>query len=763
MKTTRTHLKNISARDTSQFPQDQEATTKVYGMNSEEESTPVLRKLAVSHSGCGDFSVPRRCDSVAVPLGTASSPRLADTGKSRATRAGCIFEMGSDSLTNDPRFAWVFGSAEEIRHVAEEAMREYEREVARVRAIPPEERNFRSVLHALETADAKFGDRCGMINLLRNVSPVKAVREAAHLAEEGLEKLGLAVAYDEELYRAVKTVAEKGETLRADERKLLDDTMRSYRRRGFELSPEIRAKLLANKEQLADIARTFDKNISDHHDEIKMAPERTAGLPEKFLEGLARDEAGNYKVSLAYPELGPFMENARDPELRQALSDKNYQKGGRANLELLTAALKLRKENAELLGYATHAHYVIEDRMAETPERVQEFLEDLAAKLRPRADREYAELEECKRRLAIGSANDPNDHALKYYDGAYIAKQLEMERYAFDSEKVREYFPFAHVMRGVMEIYARVLGVKFRKVTEEAPVWHKDVELYTVFDIGSDEPLGHFYLDLYPRPQEGKFSHAAAFTVMNGRTENVSGEEVHAAPLLAMVANFTKPTAKNPALLAHGEVETFFHEFGHLMHGLLTRARFTSQAGTNVKWDFVELPSQMFENWVWDKEMLEKLSAHYETGAPLPDELMDKMLAAKNFLGGRAKLRQYVLANFDLALHTGSPESDIAKFYNELAREYMKVDLPEEAIFPAGFGHLMGYDAGYYSYLWAEVFAHDCFSRFKREGLLNMRTGAEFRRYILSVGSSREEAESLRKFLGREPNNGAFFEELGIK
>lgn len=666
------------------------------------------------------------------------------------------------TLKNSERFAWVFWSAEDLRRAAETAIQEYEREIARIKALLDEQKNFRNVLGALETADAKFGDACGMINLLRNVSPVKEVREAALIAEEELEKLAIAVSYDEELYRAVKAVAEKGETLRGDESKLLNDMMRAYRRRGFDLPQETRAKLLANKQKLADIARTFDKNISDHHDAIKVPPEKTAGLPANFLERLARDEAGNYIVSLAYPELGPFMENARDLELRKALSDKNYQKGGRTNLELLTAALKLRAENAQLLGYPTHAHYVLEERMAKTPERVREFLEELAAKLRPSADREYAELAECKRRLALGSADDPNDHALKYYDGAYVYKQLELERYAFDSERVREYFPFAKVMDGVMEIYARVLGVKFKKVAV-APTWHQDVELYAVREIGVEATIGYFYLDLYPRPEDGKFSHAAAFTIANGRTEDISGEEIHVAPLVAMVANFTKPTAKNPALLTHGEVKTFFHEFGHLMHGLLTRARFTSQAGTNVKRDFVELPSQMFENWVWNKEMLKKLSAHYETGASLPDELIDKMLASKNFLGSRAKLRQYVLASFDLALHMGDSERDTAKFYNDLVREYMKTDLPETAIFPAGFGHLMGYDAGYYSYLWAEVFAHDCFGRFKREGLLNMRTGAEFRRRILAVGSSREEVESLHQFLGREPNSDAFFEELGIK
>ena len=352
---------------------------------------------------------------------------------------------------------------------------------------------------------------------------------------------------------------------------------------------------------------------------------------------------------------------------------------------------------------------------------------------------------------------------LDYYDvsniQAYNMSELKKRKFGIDNEKVREYFPLEVVKRGTLEIYSKLFSVKFVKLFGY-PTWHKDVEVYAVRENG--KTVAYFMFDLYPR--EGKYGHAAVFDIIPGRVSVEKGKEKYNPPVACMVTNFKKPTKAMPSLLTHDEMETFFHEFGHVVHVVLTKARYASQSGANVAIDFVEAPSQMLEHWVWDKKMLNILSGHYKNPAKkLPKILLDNLLAAKNHMIAFWAVRQLVLASLDMEVHTSSAVKDANKVLNQVMWDYFGITMPRGSIYPAGFGHIGGgYDAGYYGYMWSDVYAADMFTRFEKEGLLNKKTGADYKKWILEKGSSMDEMELVKKFLGRKPNNKAFLKERGL-
>lgn len=326
-----------------------------------------------------------------------------------------------------------------------------------------------------------------------------------------------------------------------------------------------------------------------------------------------------------------------------------------------------------------------------------------------------------------------------------------------DSQKIKEYFPADHVTEQMLGVYQKLLGLKFRLI-ENAATWHPDVKLYEIADASGGGPIAYFYLDLFPR--EGKYKHAAAFPLISGR---LLPDGSYQKPVAAMVANFNKPAKNRPSLLTHDEVKTFFHEFGHIMHQTVTTARYGRFSGSSTARDFVEAPSQMLENWVWDREVLQSLSGHYlDHSKKLPNELLGKMLAAKNADSGLVHLRQLLFGSVDQLYH-GWPPSNTTAAYARLAKEVSMIPMSDGVHPEASFGHLMGYDAGYYGYLWSKVYAEDMFSRFKAEGVLNPVLGRRYRTEILERGSSRDEMESLKAFLGREPDEAAFLESIGLK
>lgn len=649
-------------------------------------------------------------------------------------------------------FAWVQWTPEIIKQKTQEAIEAKKARYAEIKSIAPEARTFDNTIFAIESSDYEHFDAIGQIDLLMDVSPSKEIRDAAQAAIEDIQKAMVDIEYDEEMYRAVQEYVAKGEQLDGADKQLFDDMMRAYKRMGFGLEAEKRQQLKDNLKEITELATGFDKAIAEHQDHIIVPREELKGLPEAYIDGLKRDDDGNYIVTLAYPDFFPFRERCESAPRRKELIDKFDRRGGQVNIERLKRVLELRAENAMLLGYPNHAAFQLEDRMAKTVEKVDVFYKSLGEKVAHSAQFDLQLFAEMKKK----DLGDPSAH-LTYYDIYYYIQRDKMHNYAVDDEAMREYFPLDTVRDAMFELYSTVLGLSF--VPEQFPIWHDDAQWYRVNNTDGS-PIGYFALDLFPR--EGKFSHAMEKTFVQGRRISRNTDAAYVAPVCAVVANFNSPSVDRPSLLSHDEVQTLFHEFGHAMHALVTTAPYASQAGTNTARDFVEAPSQMFEYWVWERDLIKNMSKHYKTGEPLPDELIDRMIRVKNHAQGFFIQRQLLLGSFDMALHVTTEPVDPVKTYADLYRQMLGLDASPDQLWPAGFGHLMGYDAGYYGYLWAEVYAADMFTRFRAEGMTDPKVGMEYRTKILEVGGSRDEMDSVKDFLGREPNNKAFLSDMGL-
>jgi thimet oligopeptidase len=645
-------------------------------------------------------------------------------------------------------FDWVRWTPKDIKRVAGEIVAFKKARYEEIRAIPKSDRTFENTIYALEASDDSISDQLSRIGLLKATSPKKEVRDAANTVSDTLTKQFVDIEFDPRMYQAVKEYAAKREKLTGPEKILFDDMRKSYARMGLDLPLAKRMKLKAALTRLGKLGTAFDRNLAEYKDCIKVTRAELDGLPETYIQNLKRDKQGRYLVTLAYPDIFPYLAGAHDEKRRKELQEKFNRRGGAQNLKLIEEMFRIRAANAKLLGYKSHFDLQTELRMAKSAKNVKLFLDDLEKRTRAPGARDFATLLTYKR----ARTNDPRAK-LATHDIAYLFKQLRKEKFAIDGDTVKEYFPFAHVKQATLEAYSTLLGVSFKRISMK--LWHEEVELYEIRDSKDKSLLAYFALDLYPR--EGKYGHAAAFEVTFGRQEG----DRYATPLAAMVTNFPKPSKTNPSLMSHGEVETFFHEFGHVMHFTLTKARYRAQAGFNTAMDFVEAPSQMLENWVWDKDMLRKLSKHYKTGKALPSDLVDRMIGARLFGEAWATRGQIVLAKLDLLLHTKKVAKPNA-LYAKLEQELLGLTPPKSQRYLAGFAHLAhGYDAGYYGYLWSRVFAEDMFTRFEKEGVLNPKTGRDYRRTILEKGSSVDEMELVEEFLGRKSNNKAFLKSIG--
>ncbi|OGZ45629.1 MAG: hypothetical protein A3C84_02275 [Candidatus Ryanbacteria bacterium RIFCSPHIGHO2_02_FULL_48_12] len=651
---------------------------------------------------------------------------------------------------NKEQFAWTQWGPKEIRKAYENSIAHKEKVYAAIKLVPDFDRTFQNTIAALERASYVESPQMHYVELLLEVSPRSDVRKAAKETLDEYSQKIVDIEYDEDLYHAVLACARKNEPLEGADKKLLEDALRAYRRMGFGLSTEDREELKDIIKQISKLSLEFSKNINDWQGYILVTREELEGLPESYITGLQKDNTGKYKITLQYPDSVPFIKNAESEQKRKELQTKLLQKGGAVNLDILGSLLRLRRMQARLLGYKNHVAYQAKPRTAKTAEHIEAFLTDLAKNVSPLAARDITVMCDLKRT----STGNP-DAVLEYHDLSYYLNESEKQTCNVDHEKLRVYFPLEKVLDGMFAIYAKLFSVSFQKITDY-PVWHDGVELYAIKNT-EGEIIAYFFLDLYPR--ENKYGHAMAFPIVQGRLL----EEGYLPPVSAMVANFPKPTSDTPTLLSHPELTTLFHEFGHIMHGTLTQAPYASQSGTSVARDFVEAPSQMFEHWMWDTESLRLVSEHYKTKEPLPDSDLKNLIKAKKHMIGYQTMRQIIFATFDYQIHTeeeGTP--DAISTYNTLVKTYLRVQTPEGNLFPAGFGHLIGYSGGYYGYLWSEVYACDMFTRFAAEGLLNPETGGSYRLWILEKGSSMDELEEVRGFLGREPSNRAFLQEIGL-
>ena len=650
-------------------------------------------------------------------------------------------------------FDYASVTAEEIRERGAAALSEIAAGVDVLVAVPDAERTLSNTLGALDELHNQLGLVSGRYAFLAQVAPAEEVRDAGLAFQQELDAFSTALGFREDLYLAVRTFAESpaAEDLDADDSRLLEFTLRDFRRNGFDLEPEARERVGELKQQLVDLGVRFRRNIDEVDDALLLDREQLAGLPDSYIDGLRQEETADgtrYRVSLDYPEMYPFFEAAEDGALRRELFLLNHNKAAGTNLSLLDKALAARDEAARLLGYGAWSDYILEIRMAERPEAALEFLDDLEGRVREKADHDIAELTAAKREH-LGDT----EARLEIWDWRYYQQRLLREQHDVDQFAVAEYFPMEPTLAGMLDVYARLVGVQFTPI-EKTQAWHPDVRLYAIEDVASGEHIAHAYMDLHPRPD--KYGHAAAFTLRSGlRLEDGSYQP----PVSAIVANFTKPTASSPSLLRHSEVSTLFHEFGHIMHQTLTRARYTRFSGTAVERDFVEAPSQMLEHWIWDPEVLAGFTRHIETDEPLPFALLERMTASKNLGSGLHWLRQIYFARLDLAYHGPGADKDSDQIAEEL-HGITGFPFPEGTHFQTGFGHLFGYDAGYYGYLWSKVFGDDMFERFEADGLA---AGADYRRIILERGGAVPAAQLVRDFLGREPRNDAFLRDIGLE
>jgi thimet oligopeptidase len=651
----------------------------------------------------------------------------------------------ADATETAPLIAYSTVNGEMIETETKMAMERSDAILAEMVAIDGE-RSFENTMLPLHGIGNLLGQTFGRYHFLGYVAPESELRDVARAQEEVLNKYGVELGFREDIYRAVKAYSETAEAgERTGERaRYLEFTLRDYRRNGFDESAETRDEIKALRKRLVELGLTFEKNLAEWKDGIEVPPDRVEGLPESYLARLEKKENGNYWVSLDYPEYFPFMENAADAELRRALLVKGWNKGYPKNVELLEEAIGLRDEIAGLLGYESWAHYRLETRMAKDPDTALGFLKDLQKRILPKFDADLAKIEE----------SYPDPDGVDYWDWRYYHTQQLKNEYKVDATKIAEYFPLQRVLDGMFDITQEMFGLRYEEV-QNPDVWHPDVQLFKIYDTATGEFIGHFYTDLFPR--EGKFGHAAAFPLRGGGRFN----DVRQPPISAIVANFTKPTDDAPSLLTHDEVETLFHEFGHILHQTLSRAEMYRFAGAETEQDFVEAPSQNLEHWIWEPEVLNRFAAHFETGEQIPTEMLEGMIAAKHLNSGIKTLRQIFYASLDMAYSDRGATKNTTEILNDL-HELCGFPNVEDTHFQAGFGHLFGYDAAYYGYLWSKVYGDDMYTAFEEAGILNPEVGMRYRREIYEKGGTLDGMDLVRNFLGREPNPDAFLADLGL-
>ncbi len=633
-------------------------------------------------------------------------------------------------------------------------------------AAPEATRTFENTLAPLDALTERLDYAMGVVRHLEGVATYPELRAAHNAVQPLASEFYASIPLDEGLWRAIRQYSgtAEAERLGGVRRRFLVKTLDNFRRHGAELDAAGKARLAAIDVELGTLTTRFAENVLDATNafELVLADEaKLAGLPASAI-AVARQSAAEkglagWRFTLQAPSYTAVMTYLDDPVVREQMwrAYTTRAAGGKLdNREILRRILLLRQEKAALVGFRDFADFVLADRMAKNGESARSFLTDLKAKTEKHFARENEELRLFRRRLGAEGELQP-------WDVAYYAEKQRKALFDFDDEELRPYFPVGRVVEGMFEIARRLFAIRVIP-RDGVAVWDPHAKYYAVED-EDGRLLGCFYADWHPR--DNKRGGAWMEGLITG-VDRPTGFEPHAG---AICGNLTPPVGGKPALLTHQEVETIFHEFGHLLHHCLSRVELRSLAGTNVAWDFVELPSQIMENWCWEREALDLFARHYETGETVPEALYQKMRRARTVRSANAQMRQLGFGFVDFALHSGySPEAepDVVGFSRRILREFSPVELPEEHASIASFTHLfgdpVGYAAGYYSYKWAEVLDADAFSRVRANGIFDRETGRRFREVILSRGDGEDPAELYRAFMGRGPDPNALLERLGL-
>ena len=688
-------------------------------------------------------------------------------------------------LAPDYHISWSTLTPEHVVGDINYAIELAEARLAEIRSLKPAEVTFENSFMALECATEELYNGWGRLNHLDSVCANDEQREALNGMLPKVSAFSSAISMDAEIWSVLKVFRDSDGVaeLNPVQLRFMQETCADFVASGADLEGEKKKRVAEIDAELSAVTQKFSENVLDSTNDWELVvrdESRLAGLPamakegarlDALAKGFGSEEEPQWRFSLQYPSMGPVMQFAEDDSLRKEIWEAGNQiglKGEWDNTDLVWDILNLRQEKAELLGMKNFPEMILERRMAKTGEAALEFIEGLHEKVTAQYQTDMQELKDY-----ISEKQGVDVELMQPWETGYYAEMRRQEEYDFDSELLRPYFSVENVMKGMFDIMSTLFGIRieeretvFGAEKEGAvPVWHEECSFYDLFDADSGELLGSFYADWHPRASKrgGAWMNSlkTGLPALNGNPR-----EAHVG---LIVGNMTKPVGDTPALLDHREVETIFHEFGHLLHHLLSDVEVKSLAGTNVPWDFVELPSQILENFCWERETLDMFATHYETGEVIPAELFDKMVAAKNYMSGAAFMRQLAMGKLDLEMHLNLEQYkglSIDEMDAKILKQY-KVKLGSDS--PSvlrRFSHLfsgaVAYASGYYSYKWSEVLDADAFTRFAKEGVLNSDTGRAFRTEILSRGNSRPADESYRAFMGRDPELAPLLERSGI-
>ena len=624
--------------------------------------------------------------------------------------------------------------------------------------------SFHNTVAALDRTGTQLDRATSIFFNLNSAETNEEIQKIAQEVSPLLSEFKNDLLLNEALFKRVKSVFDVKEILdlNPEETMLLEKQYKSFTRNGANLGEADKKALRAIDSKLSKLKLTFGEHVLAETNAFEMhltKEEEVAGLPDGAREAAAQlaKEKGKegWIITLHYPSYIPFMKYGENRELRKKLAmafgSKGFHDNDNNNEATLLEIANLRHQRAKLLGYESHAHFVLEERMAKSPEKVISFLDNLMVKAKPAAQKEFEELQDYASKLD-GIEN------LEKWDGAYYAEKLKQERFQLDDEKLKPFFPLNAVVDGIFTVAKKLYGLQFEKVTT-IDVYHPEVQTYRVTD-NDDALVAIFYADFHPRP--GKRGGAWMTSFKSQYIKNGVNERPH----VSIVCNFTRPTATKPSLLTFNEVTTLFHEFGHALHGMLANTTYSSLSGTNVYWDFVELPSQVLENWCYEKETLELFAKHYDTGENIPMEWVKKIKDSSSFHEGMQTLRQLSFGQLDMAWHGQDPSgiNNVKEFERAAFKATQLYPETPETCMSTSFSHIFqgGYSAGYYSYKWAEVLDADAFEYFKEEGIFNSSVAKKFKEFILAMGGTEDPMDLYIKFRGKKPNPEALLRRAGL-
>jgi Zn-dependent oligopeptidase len=608
-----------------------------------------------------------------------------------------------------------------------------------------------NTLVAYDDLQYELSDLSMKIGLIQSTYSNNKIREAAYSESEKISVYGSNIGLNEPLYKALKKFStQKGLVLSVKQKKFLSEVLLSFEKNGMKLTAVERKPLEEINNQLIKLGNAFDKNIAESKDSLTFTELELKGIDAETLQSWKRPN-GKYVVYVNGPNVIKITDNAENAKTRKAFGLRYNNRAYPQNIAVLDSLLYYRNMYAKKLGFSSYAAYSLIDKMAAKPENVWAFENDLIKKLTPLVTDEIKTLTAFKKEVSPTESD-----TLQSWDFAYYSKKMLNAKYQLDNDEVKKYFEMNNTLAGMFKVYETLLDIQIKPVTN-MPVWDSKVKTFEIWSEG--KKMGSFYLDLFPRPN--KYTHFACFPMSQYSKKGT----VEILPQAALICNFPEGTANEPSLLPHNNVVTMFHEFGHLVHWLLGHPAIASQNSFGIKGDFVEAPSQFLENWCWEYDALKLFAKHYKTGETLPKELFDKMKQTQRVNVGSFYIRQVSLGLIDFTYedkYEETKQKGVLKVFKDITTlNQMPFDNNNHMI--CSFGHLSGYGANYYGYLWSKVYAQDMFSIFKKNGVMDTATGIKYRKEILEKGSTAPEIEMVEKFLGRKPNSDAFLESLGIK